>query len=44
MIERLHFDDIRSIDRMRGLEHKPYKSVITPKEEILEAYRRYMEM
>ena len=44
IIGRLHFDDIRSIDKMRVLEQKPYKSVITPKEEILKAYRRYMEM
>lgn len=44
MISRLHFDDIRSIDKMRVLETKPYKNAITPKEEILKAYRKYMEM
>lgn len=44
MISRLHFDDIRGIDKMRVLEIKPYKDVLTSKEEILEAYRRYIEM
>ena len=44
MVGRLHFDDIRSIDKMRVLEYKSYKTVITPREEILEAYRRYLEM
>lgn len=44
MISRLHFDEVRSIDKMRVLETRPYKDVITPKEEIIEAYRKYMEM
>ena len=44
MIGRLHFDDMQSIDKMRVLETRPYKEVITPREEILEAYRRYLEM
>lgn len=44
MVGRLHFDEIRSIDKMRVLETRPYKTVITPREEILEANRRYLEM
>lgn len=42
VIGRLHFDDIRSIDKMRIIETKPYKAVKTSKETIFNAYRAYM--
>ena len=38
----MHFDDIRSIDKMRVLETRAYKEVVTPQENIFEAYRKYM--
>lgn len=42
IIGRLHFDDIRSIDKMRVIETKGYKEVNTSEEEIIAAYRTYM--
>lgn len=42
VIGRMHFDDIRSIDKMRVLETRAYKEVVTPQENIFEAYRKYM--
>lgn len=43
-IGRLHFDDVRSIDKMRVIESKGYIDVKTPKEEIDTAYRNYLNI
>lgn len=39
---RMHFDDMRSIDKMRVIAKKGYRSVCTPRAEIEAALKKYM--
>ena len=39
---RMHFDDMRSIDKMRVIEKKGYRSVCTPRADIEAAFKKYM--
>ena len=39
---RMHFDDMRSIDKMRVIEKKGYHSVCTPRADIEAAFKKYM--
>ena len=38
---RMHFDDMRSIDKMRVIEKKGYRSVCTPRADIEAAFKKY---
>lgn len=40
---RLHFDDMRSIDKMRVIEKKHYREVLTSREYIMDALDRYLK-
>jgi len=39
---RMHFDDMRSIDKMRVIDRKGYKTVYTPRADIEAALKNYM--
>lgn len=40
---RLHFDDMRSIDKMRVIEKKHYREVLNSREDIMDALDRYLK-
>ena len=39
---RMHFDDMRSIDKMRVIAQKGYRSLQTPRAEIEAALKKYI--
>jgi len=39
---RMHFDDMRSIDKMRVIDKKGYKTACTPRADIEAALKKYM--
>ena len=41
---RMHFDEMRSIDKMRVIEKKGYREVFTPREEIEAALKHYLSL
>lgn len=43
MIGRLHFDEARCIDKMRVIEKKDYINVETPRMEIEEAFKNFLD-
>lgn len=44
IIGRLYFDDICSIDKMRVIDKKGYRSVRTPRADIEAAFKKYMNL
>ena len=43
-IGRMHFDDVRSIDKLRVIDKKGYRSVLTPRSDIVAAFKKYMNL
>ena len=41
---RMHFDEMRSIDKMRVIEKKGYREVFTPREEIEAGLKHYLSL
>ena len=41
---RMHFDEMRSIDKMRVIEKKGYREVFTPREKIEAGLKHYLSL
>ena len=41
---RMHFDEMRSIDKMRVIEKKGYREVFTPREKIESGLKHYLSL